>query len=145
MQNSIRSGRISHLSKWAKEYDILPVIRQEERLLTHPQDIGESMRAAWEEVYSPDPCQPMSDTDLDFMASLIQSHPWEPGPVLATDLQRIATTRRTSAAGLDRIHIRVLQALPDNPGIAAVFNELETGQEWPDSSPSLNHQTLCPQ
>ena len=135
MHDSIRSGRISQLSKWAKECNALPVIRQDEKLLTHPQDIGESMRAAWQEVYSPDPCQPMSDTDIDFMAELIQPHCWEPGPVLAADLQRIAVTRRTGAAGLDRIHIRVLQALPVSAWqhLAEVFNGLETGQEWPES------------
>ena len=73
----------------------------------------------------------MADSDIESVAFLVAAHHGNQ----AKSLHRtcIAITRRISASGMDKNHIRVAQSLPINAWhlLARIFNLLEAGQEWP--------------
>ena len=132
-EDSILQGRLGRLSRWIKGQAQLPVLEVGGELVCHPQHIGEQLRRHWGEVYCPEQCTPMTDAEIDFMTQYLPRHEWNPEEITLEQLKTTALHRKATAAGLDKVSLKMFQSLPDSGWqiLVVLLNRIAEGQPWP--------------
>ena len=137
--DSLVTGKVKQLGSWLKGRQRLPLLVTDDAMISHPQKIGEELRRAWLPVYSPDINEVMSDQMVAYMTELIDPVRWCPGAICPQALQAFATSRTSSAPGMDCIHLAVLH---DRAWayLTMILNLVESTGRWPRS---LLEVSLC--
>ena len=132
-QDSIAEGKLGKLSKWIKGPTGLPVLEVEGELICHPQQVGVHLRRSWGDVYCPEQCTPMQESELDMMTYYLPRYNWEPNDLTVDQLKHTAMHRKATSAGPDKITLKMYQHLPDAGWqmLVHMLNLIESGQPWP--------------
>ena len=133
IRDACTNGDWKPISKWLKLRGELPLLQEGERIETHPHRVGQSLAAAWGQIYTPQDLTGMDEITLDNKTKDLPHIPWNPPSLTCADFAKAVKMRPTSSPGIDEVQFELLKALPVHAwqGIVEIFQDIEAGAPWP--------------